>query len=55
MASWLHLLLRLFLMLGNTEACNCLGLSPLLVTLPQFLLLLFGVTLLLGVTVGLDG
>ena len=54
MTDWLHLLFRLFLLLGNTEifdGFHCL--SPLLVTLLRPLFPLLGVTLLLGVTIGL--
>ena len=54
MTDWLHLLFRLFLLLGNTEifdGFHCL--SPLLVTLLCPLFPLLGVTLLIGVTIGL--
>ena len=42
---------RLLLIPGNTGACCCLGLLPLLVTLLWLLLRLFVVTLLFGVMV----
>ena len=53
MTDWLHLLFRLFLLLGNTEIFSCFRLCPLLVTLLRPLFPLLGVTLLLGVTIGL--
>ena len=52
-SSWWHVLLRFFLLLCCVETFACLHLSPLLVTLLRLFRLLFGVTLLIGVTLEL--
>ena len=53
-SSWWHVFLHFFLLLCCIETFGQLCLSPLLVTLLRLLCLLFGITLLIGVTLKLD-